>query len=72
MLAVVGVAALDVWAAESARRAAAKQKEPPARDYSDRVGMAASPDEMRGKARDAMQSATDLQLPSALKPYTLH
>jgi hypothetical protein len=71
MAAVLGVTALDVWAAETARRAA-KAPAQPARDYSDRVGMALSPDEMRGKARDAMQASPDLQGPSALKPYTLH
>lgn len=71
MLAVMGVTALDVWAAETARREAKRTAQPP-RDYSDRVGMALSPDEMRGKARDAMQSAADLQTPTALKPYTLH
>lgn len=71
MVAVMGVTALDVWAAETARREARRNEQPP-RDYSDRVGMALSPDEMRGKARDAMQAATDLQTPSALKPYTLH
>jgi hypothetical protein len=71
LIAVMGVTALDVWAADTARREARRNAEPP-RDYSDRVGMALSPDEMRGKARDAMQSATDLQTPSALRPYTLH
>lgn len=71
MLAVMGVTALDVWAADSARRAA-KAAEPPVRDYSDRVGMALSPDEMRGKAREVMTSAPDMQMPTALRPYTLH
>lgn len=71
MIAVMGVTALDVWAAETARREAARTAQPP-RDYSDRVGMALAPDEMRGKAREVMQSAQDLQTPSALKPYTLH
>jgi hypothetical protein len=71
MLAVLGVAAIDVWAAETARRDAERRAQP-ARDYSDRVGMALSPDEMRGKARAAMQAAPDLQTPSALRPYTLH
>ncbi len=71
LVAVMGVTALDLWMAETARREAVRQAEPQ-RDYSDRVGMALSPDEMRGKARDAMQAAPDLQTPSALKPYTLH
>jgi hypothetical protein len=71
LIAVMGVTALDVWAAETARREAKRNAQPP-RDYSDRVGMALSPDEMRGKARDAMQAAPDMQMPSALKPYTLH
>lgn len=71
LIAVMGVTALDVWMAETARRDAICQAEPP-RDYSDRVGMALPPDEMRGKAREAMQAAPDLQTPSALKPYTLH
>ena len=71
MAAVLGVTALDLWAADAARRAA-KQSDVPTHDYRDRVGMALSPDEMRGKARDAMQAAPDMQMPSALKPYTLH
>lgn len=71
MVAVMGVTAIDVWAAETARREA-KRAQQPQRDYSDRVGMALPPDEMRGKARDAMQAAADMQMPSALKPYTLH
>lgn len=71
MVAVLGVTALDVWAADSARRAA-KASAQPVRDYSDRVGMALSPDEMRGKARDSMQAQADMQTPSALRPYTLH
>jgi hypothetical protein len=72
MLAVMGVTVLDAWAAETARRAAQAPAAPP-RDYSDRVGMALSPDEMRGKARDAMQQVSqDMQIPSALRPYTLH
>lgn len=71
MVAVLGVTALDVWVAESARRAA-KAAAQPVRDYSDRVGMALSPEEMRGKARDAMQGQADMQTPSALRPYTLH
>lgn len=72
MLAVMGVTALDVWAAEKARQAAQIPAAPP-RDYSDRVGMALSPDEMRGKAREAMQQVSqDMQIPSALRPYTLH
>jgi hypothetical protein len=73
MLAVLGVTALDVYAAETARRAAAAERARPVRDYSDRVGMALSPEEMRGKAREVMQQAPqDLQTPTALRPYTLH
>jgi hypothetical protein len=71
LVAVMGVTALDVWAADAARRAA-KVSAQPVHDYSDRVGMALSPDEMRGKARDAMQAQGDMQTPSALRPYTLH
>ncbi|MBX3622032.1 MAG: hypothetical protein KF891_18850 [Rhizobacter sp.] len=72
MVAVMGVTALDVWAADSARRAAQGAAQP-VHDYSDRVGMALPPDEMRGKAREVMQQVSqDLQTPSALRPYTLH
>jgi hypothetical protein len=72
MLAVLGVTALDVYAAETARRAAAEQAKP-VRDYSDRVGMALSPEEMRGKAREVLQQVPqDMQTPTALRPYTLH
>jgi hypothetical protein len=72
MLAVLGVTALDVYAADAARREAKAAAAPPPRDYSDRVGMALSPDQMRGTARDAMAVSADMQVPSALRPYTLH
>jgi hypothetical protein len=71
LIAVMGITAIDVWAAQAASRVAAASAAP-VRDYSDRVGMALPPDEMRGKARDALAAAPDMQTPSALRPYTLH
>ena len=71
LMAVMGVTALDVWAANAAHRAA-QAPVAPVRDYSDRVGMALSPDEMRGKARDALQAQPDMQTPPPLAPYPMH
>lgn len=69
LAAVLGLAAVDAWAAQAARRNSRAQ-EAFVRDYGQRVGLAASPDEMRGKARDALQVPPDLQTPSALRAYT--
>jgi hypothetical protein len=71
LIAVMGVTALDVWAAETARRAA-QAPAAPIRDYSDRVGMALSPDEMRGKARGVLSEQPDMQTPPPLAPYPIH
>lgn len=61
----VGVA-LVAW------RARARALPAPLHDYSDRSGLPGSPDSMRGAARADFEAPSDMQLPSALKPYTLH
>jgi len=68
--AVLGVTVIDALCAKAAHDQAQAPQEPP-RDYSDRVGMALSPEEMRGTARSSLQVAPDMQTPSALRPYAL-
>jgi len=68
--AVLGVTVIDALCAKAAHDQAQAPQEPP-RDYSDRVGMALSPEEMRGSARDSLQVPADMQTPSALRPYAL-
>jgi hypothetical protein len=67
---VLGVTVIDALCAKAAHDQAQAPQEPP-RDYSDRVGMALSPEEMRGTARSSLQVAPDMQTPSALRPYAL-
>lgn len=71
LAAVLGLAALDAWAARATRRNSRAQ-DAFVSDYAQRVGLAASPDEMRGKARDALQMPPDLQPPTALRAYSAH
>ena len=68
VLAVAGVTALDVLAAQalSARPEGASA---PARDYSARRGMPRPPGEMRGAARD-FKAPRDMRIPEAMRPYT--
>jgi hypothetical protein len=68
--AVLGVTVIDALCAKAAHDQAQAPQEPP-RDYSDRVGMALSPEEMRGTARSSLQMPPDMQTPSALRPYAL-
>jgi hypothetical protein len=66
--AVLGVTVLDVLCAKAAHEQSKAPAEAP-RDYSDRVGMPLSPEEMRGSARDSLEVPSDMQIPSALRPY---
>jgi hypothetical protein len=52
---VAGVTAIDIACAQALR--AERQPSPPPRDYSDRVGMPRSPEEMRGAAREVRLAA---------------
>jgi hypothetical protein len=73
-MAVLGaVMAADVACATAlTRRAHEESSAPQARDYSDRSGLPQPPAQMRGAARADFETPADMQLPSALKPYTLH
>lgn len=66
MAMVAGVAALDAYAAYAASRAG----KPPslAHDYSSRSGFPASPEQMRGAARD-FRVPEDFRAPEGLRPY---
>ena len=68
LAAVAGVAALDVGCA----RALALPAQPEARDYSGRSGLAQSPEQMRGKAREDFEAPREFIMPTALRPYLLH
>lgn len=68
MLAVAGVTALDVLCARSLAAKRPRERQP-VRDYSDRVGLRASPDTMRGAASD-FKVPRDMRTPEALRPYT--
>jgi hypothetical protein len=52
---VGGVTAIDIACAQALR--VERRPRPPLRDYSDRVGMPRSPDEMRGAAREVRLAA---------------
>jgi len=67
---VGGVTAMDVMTA----RELSLVKElaaPPARDYSDRVGLGGTPDSVRGAARSDFQVPRDMQVPPGMRP-TMH
>jgi hypothetical protein len=68
LLAMAGVTALDVLCARSLGTRKPRELKP-IRDYSDRVGLRASPDEMRGAARD-LKGRHRMGTPEALRPYT--
>jgi hypothetical protein len=66
--AVTGVTALDVICAQSlaSERSLSGRL---VRDYSDRNGLAASPEAIRGRARDA-DIPRDMRIPTQLRPWT--
>jgi hypothetical protein len=68
LLAVAGMTALDVLCARSLGTRKPRELKP-VRDYSDRVGLRASPDQMRGAARD-LKERHRMGTPEALRPYT--
>ena len=67
---VAAVAAADIACARALSQAGQAAAAP--RDYSDRSGLPQPPAEMRGAARADFDMPQDMQLPSALRPYTLH
>jgi hypothetical protein len=73
MVAVAGVAALDAACAQATGHEEQRQAQRVPRDYSDRRGLPLPPDEMRGQAReDGFRVPSDMKIPDALKPYSLH
>jgi hypothetical protein len=68
--AVAGVTAMDVACLRMLDNATASQGL--THDYSDRVGLALAPDEMRGKACDDFETPRDMRAPEAMQPYALH
>jgi len=68
LAAVAGIAALDVGCARALRQPQPAE----ARDYSGRSGLAQSPEQMRGKAREDFETPRDFVTPTALRPYLLH
>jgi hypothetical protein len=68
MAVLAAVAAADLACAAALSR----QSSEPSHDYSNRSGLPQAPDAMRGAARADFEMPGDMQLPSALKPYTLH
>ena len=70
LAAVLGVAAIDIWAAAAFRarkRRAARRAMAP--DYSTRRGLPRPPEAMRGAARD-FEVPRDFRTPEALRPWT--
>ena len=66
--AVGGVTAVDLITARAAQQAEAVE-DAPVRDYSDRVGLAEQPEQMRGAARIDFEPPEDMLPPLALRPY---
>jgi hypothetical protein len=70
LVALAGVAALDVVAARNARtRAKARQQ---MRDYSDRSGFPKPAAEMRGAAKEDFQPPRDMRTPEPMRPASIH
>jgi hypothetical protein len=67
---VMGVTALDVYAARGSSREQVEARRAPVRDYSARSGFPAAPDTMRGVARKDFKTPRDMRAPDALLPYT--
>ena len=66
LIAVAGVAALDIYCASGLSRKS-RGPLPPTRDYSDRSGFPQDPRAMRGRARNA-ERPRDMRTPDALRP----
>ncbi|MDR5755080.1 MULTISPECIES: hypothetical protein [unclassified Caballeronia] len=66
---VMGVTALDVYAARGSSRERVEARRAPVRDYSARSGFPAAPDTMRGVARRDFETPRDMRAPDALLPY---
>lgn len=72
MVAVAGVAALDVACATAVPKAQAQRQAQAAHDYSDRSGLPQDPECMRGAALGSFEMPADMRIPEPLRPYTLH
>ena len=68
LVAVAGIAALDLVCAQAAS-ATARAARRPLPDYRDRSGLPRPPQAMRGAARD-FPIPRDMRVPEALRPYT--
>ncbi|MGZ8896591.1 MAG: cyclase dehydrase [Candidatus Aminicenantales bacterium] len=69
LAAVAGVTLLDGICAADLSHSEARERFMPMRDYSDRRGLPAAPDVMRGAARD-FEVPRDMRVPEAMRPYT--
>lgn len=69
---VAAVTAADIACARALSQAQQAAQASPPRDYSDRSGLPQPPAEMRGAARADFDMPQDMQVPSALRPYTIH
>jgi hypothetical protein len=70
LVALAGVAALDVVAARNARLK--QQAKKTTRDYSDRSGFPKPVAEMRGAAKQGFEAPRDMRTPEALRPASIH
>ncbi|MED5620300.1 hypothetical protein [Ideonella sp. BN130291] len=70
LVALAGVAAMDVVAARNARLK--QQAKKTARDYSDRSGFPRPADQMRGAAKEDFQPPRDMRTPEPMRPASIH
>jgi len=68
---VLGVTALDVYAARGIREERSNDVTPPLHDYSSRTGFSRPADAMRGVARADFEAPRDMRTPEALRAWTL-
>jgi hypothetical protein len=68
LAAVAGVTLLDGACAAELSHSEARERFTPMRDYSNRRGLPAAPDMMRGAARD-FEVPRDMRMPEAMRPY---
>ncbi|WP_375508758.1 hypothetical protein [uncultured Caballeronia sp.] len=68
---VLGVTALDMYAARGIREEPSNGVTSPMRDYSSRSGFPRPADDMRGVARANFKAPRDMRTPDALRAWTL-
>ncbi len=68
---VLGITALDVYAARGMRNRPSNDVPLPRRDYSDRSGFSRPANDMRGIARADFRAPRDMRTPDALRAWTL-